>query len=204
MIADTISAIGMASDDSLGNFWQVLSPLVANQTGAANNIVAAVLLTPKLSGYIDVDINVGWSDSTAGDDVQWQLNTRQVNVAGQVFTVGGTTPAASGYGGATAGGGDSGFVQTAANGMTVSAPAGGATGPTLVETKMVATVAGLLTANGSSSQGYDFHSALDTNGTGVPFTLGKQVVAYLSVLSGGANTIEIPRMSFRLREIPWR
>jgi hypothetical protein len=162
-IADTVSAIAMASDDSLGNFWSIVGGAIATQqTAPSSDIVAVILLTPKVSGLFRVSVDVGWSDDTTADSVAWRLRSSQVNVAGQVFTVGGTTPHAAGFGGASSGGGDSGLLQSSsASGMTLVNPAGGAGALAVNDVKVFASLTGVLTANATAaSPPYTVHGII--------------------------------------------
>jgi hypothetical protein len=190
----------MASDDSISNFYAMTGiSTVAVQTAPATSIVAVILVTPKLSGLFDVDVDIGWSDNTNADTVTWRLRKSQVIVAGQVFTVGGTTPAAAGFAGLTAGGGASGFVQTAASGMTITNPAGGASAQTNLDSKVFNTLTGLLA---NSDQYYGLHGIVTAANPGVPFALGKQVALWLDV--NAADNITIPSLTFNVKEMPWQ
>jgi len=127
------------------------------------------------------------------------LRRSQVTVAGQVFAVGGTTATAAGGGGLTAGGGASGFVQTAASGITITNPAGGASVASNVDSKVFNSVAGLLSG---SSQYYGMHGVIAATANVGPFAIGKQVALWLDVTA--TDNIAIPSLTLCVKEMPWQ
>src|ERR1700694_4384217 len=118
---ESLAGYDLSAPDALDNFWSIFGATnVTTQVAPVNSPVAVILLTPKLSGKFEVDVDIGYSDNVTGDVATWILGAGQVTVPGQSYAVAGTTPVAAGFGGSTAGGGAAGFVQTAASGMTVN------------------------------------------------------------------------------------
>ena len=83
---------------SLGNYWTFggAGSGAAAQTIAAGPTavnVAAILVTPRVTGLWEVDLDVGWSSNTNGHPVTWSLLQQQATVKGNTWTIGGT-PAA--------------------------------------------------------------------------------------------------------------
>jgi hypothetical protein len=174
----------------LDNYWTIFSNRnIVQQTAPNTNLLAAVLITPKVTGIFRVDVDVGYSDDTTGDGVVWRLSWRQVTVAGQAWVVGDGT--AKGFGSP----GSSGFIASG-QGLTLTAPAGGGSALVGLDQKQIDSVTGLLA---HSSQYYGVHGITGTDG-GVPFALGRQVALIVEVTSGGAHNITVPSLTLSAQE----
>lgn len=191
----------MASDDSLGNVASVfayLGLLTVAQVAPADSIQAVLLLTPKQSGIFRVDVDVAYADNTDADNVTWRLTERQVTVSGQGYTVGGTTPAQTGYVGKTAGGGAAVWTQTdGSGGVTITNPAGGGSGVSVLAQETIPSVTGLLTASG---QRYSVHGVFGQGGIAYP--LGRQMAFAIDV--SATDTIHVTSVTFSIEELPWQ
>ena len=195
-IAETLAHLSLDANNAISNFWSIFGNTTLSATptnaGPASSILAVVLLTPRNSGNFRVDIDAGWSDGTNGDAVTWSLNRSYVTVPGQSFVVGGTTPVARGSGGKTAVG-DAGYMQSdASNGVTITNPAGGASGVLLGDQKVFNTLTGLLSG---SDQYYGVHG-IDA----AAFPLGRQVAYWLNVTA--THQITLASLSFSVQEMP--
>lgn len=186
---------------AIGNYWTFSSAGTgaAAQTIAAGPAavnVAAILVTPRVTGLWEVDLDVGWSSNTNGHPVTWSLLQQQATVKGNTWAIGGT-PAIVGFGGNTATGGN-GVVNSASAPMAVTI-VGGSTNLT-ANTEIIGTLTGLLTANGSSSDYYGVHSILGAAAAG---PLGKQVAFIVQVNATAGDIITIPEIMFTVREVPF-
>jgi len=202
-IAETVSSIAMASDDAGGNFWSIAgSTGMHSQAGPSGTMVAVVLVTGKQSGFYRLDVDAGWSDNTNADLVTWTVTAKFVNVAGQVFAIGGAGKTAAGFGGSTAGGGAAGFIDGVGGGtgLTITNPVGGATASGAIDTKQYDTLTGLL---GHSDQYYGMHGIVAVTQAGVATPIVGKQIAFIIDLSA-TNTITIPSFTFGVQEVPWQ
>lgn len=187
---------------ALGNYWTFSGSgggAIAAQTIAAGPTavnVAAILLTARVTGLWRVDLDVGWSSNTSGHAATWVLTQEQATVSGQTFAIGGT-PVVTGFAGNTVTGAN-GVTNSVSGAMAVTAPAGGSTN-LAVDTKVIGTLTGLLTANGSGSDYYGVHGIF---GAAHASPVGKQVAFIVSVNATAGDIITIPAIEFTVQELP--
>jgi hypothetical protein len=182
---------------SLGNWARIGNAVPAAQTAPTGVIVAAVLLTAKITGIFLASVTLGWSDSAGGDSPAIVLSTFTAT-AGTV-----TGGVASGFVGTNAAAGSGGFIEN--TNVTSLVVLGGA-GAVTQDSKSGASLAGLLTANGSGSMNYSFMGIVANSATvKTPFTIGNKVGLAIALTIPGASTqnFTTTSVSMTLLELPF-
>src|SRR5579872_140811 len=200
-------------DLSLGNWGSIVGlsgatvAAPANQTGPASTIVLGLCLMPLNTGIFLVSMKASYSDGTTAGALIARLITKQGAGTGQI--AGGIGAAKFGSNAAGLGAGVSAtFVGS--NGQVLNADAAGgggltfegsalaATGVTQSEDKQ-ATLTGLLTANGTGVNNFQFQGPCDALGpTGLaktPFTLGRPVFFGLQINDTAAHVVTFDSVS---------
>jgi hypothetical protein len=204
-------------ETALGN-WACLDRTItiSNQTGTANGKVclAAIVMTPKVSGIFDVDCELTFSCNTTAIACNVVLVT--IPLASAVLTSGGTK-AASGIFGAYADASTDAQVLTSnaagvsASGLLANGTAitDAATGAKTQFQGLGSSLTGLLTTNGAGNMGFSsvgiLHNAVGST-VKTPFTIGanQRVVFGLQFqdLTTGAEVWHFDNLSMTVKEMP--
>ncbi len=203
-LARSANGAAEAIDTAAGNYVSITGAPATNTATPplAPVIVAAIIVTPKVSGIFRIDARVGYSGTAAGDTPAWALIAAEqaASVGPPITVASGGTPASFAGKSATAPG-DVGDVSDIATGI-VLAGEGAIVG---LDAETIPVVAGL-----DADQGQQYQvSGLYMNGHGadpkVPFTLGQTVVFYVQVDNTGgthAGGIADMEVAFSVQEQP--
>ncbi len=204
-LARTANAAAAAIEEAAGNYVSITDSTVANTAVPPVDpvIVAAIVVTPKVSGIFRIDARVGYSGTAPADTPQWSLSAAEQLAPGTPITVASGGVAASFAGDSAAAPGNVGDVSNVASGIVLAGQS--LVAPTL-DAEVIPVVAGLDADNGQQYQ----VSGLFMNGVGAaaktPFTLGETVVFFITVnnntIGPHAGGIQDMLVNFSVQEQP--
>jgi hypothetical protein len=202
-LARSANAAAALIDEAAGNYVSITDGLPTNTAAPplAPVIVAAIIVTPKVSGIFRINARVGYSGTSAADTPAWGLLAAEQSASGVPITVASGGAPASFAGDSATAPGNVGDVSNVATGIVLA----GEGAPVGLDAETIE-VAPDLTTN--QSQQYQV-SGLFMNGHGsgakTPFTLGETVVFYILVdNTGGPHVGGIQDMvvAFSVQEQP--
>jgi hypothetical protein len=189
------SAQGGSSNVAPGNYVAIDRGAPANTSAApAAYVVAAIVLTPLVSGIFRIDASLAVTDSSSETVTMAILAAEQTTVGTPIAVVGGT---AAGQVGSTAAAGSTGDTSTTAA-TAISFTGANTGGAKTIATKTVQAVATdpiEITTGGIFS--------FSTGGvTKTPFTVGQECVIYIA-LTAAAGTLSAQNLDFTVQEQPY-
>jgi hypothetical protein len=207
-------------ETALGNWASIDRTIsISNQTGTANGKVclAAIVLSPKVSGIFDVDVNLTFSCNTTAIKCNVVMVTIPLIGAAAVLTSGGTKAAAGIFGKYVDASTDAQILTSDAAGTAISgllaggvaitdAAAGGLTQFQL----LTRSITGTLTTDGAgcmdfTSAGLVHNAVASTVKTPFSTTVANQRVVFglqFQDLTTGAEVWHFDNLTFTVREVP--
>lgn len=195
IIIDTTSV----NIDMIGGNWvQGVSTAIGTQAAPSSVFIAAALLTPRLSGIFEVELDVGWSSGTTADSVTWSLIT-DTSASGALAGANNVHHGVAGFGAYASNDWESSDTNSGAavtyNGAAFS------TAPVTQASEVIPSITGLLSG---SAQHFSFKGYVDnaspSGTTKTPFTIGNTVAFGVSV--SASHTITVPTLRMTVRELP--